>query len=102
MYIISVFCVVIVGVFQAHIIYVELAINRTSIASDARLTVCIGYTAVIYILHNFFSIHVFVHRYSILIRSNKMQRYAGIYLLQNHSAHVSGVHRTHHQECMKM
>ena len=27
-----------------------------------------------------------------------MQEYAGIYLLQNHSLHVSGVHRTHHQE----
>ena len=27
-----------------------------------------------------------------------MQKYAGIHLLQNHSLHVSGVHRTHHQE----
>ena len=26
-----------------------------------------------------------MHRNSILVRSNKMQRYAGIYLLQNHS-----------------
>ena len=26
-----------------------------------------------------------------------MQQYAGIYLLQNHTLHVSGVHRTHHQ-----
>ena len=34
-----------------------------------------------------------VHRNSILIRSNKMQQYAGIYLLQNHSLHVSGVRR---------
>jgi len=25
-----------------------------------------------------------------------MQQYAGIYLLQNHSLHVLGVHRTHH------
>jgi len=27
-----------------------------------------------------------------------MQQYASIYLLQNHFLHVSGVHRTHHQE----
>jgi len=27
-----------------------------------------------------------------------MQQHAGIYLLQNHSLHVSGVHRTRHQE----
>jgi len=26
-----------------------------------------------------------------------MQQYAVTYLLQNHSVHVSGVHRTHHQ-----
>ena len=26
-----------------------------------------------------------------------MQEYAGIYLLQNHSLHVSGVQRTHHR-----
>jgi len=31
-----------------------------------------------------------------------MQKYAGIYLLQNHSLHVSGVHRTHHQENIKL
>ena len=30
-----------------------------------------------------------------------MQQYAGIYLLQNYSLHVSGVHRTHHQENIK-
>ena len=30
-------------------------------------------------------IHGSVHRNSILIRSNKMQQYSGIYLLQNHS-----------------
>ena len=41
-----------------------------------------------------------IHRDSILIRSNKMQQYAGIYLLQNHS-HISVVHRTHHQEYIK-
>ena len=32
-----------------------------------------------------FYIHGSVHRNSMLIRSNKMQQYAGIYLLQNHS-----------------
>ena len=31
-----------------------------------------------------------------------MQQYAGIYLLQNYSLHVSGVHRTHHQEYIKL
>jgi hypothetical protein len=42
-----------------------------------------------------------MHRNSNLIRSNKMQQYAGIYLLQNHStcfvrpSHPSsGVHKT--------
>ena len=34
--------------------------------------------------HQFY-IHGSVHRDSILIRSNKMQQYAGIYLLQSHS-----------------
>ena len=38
----------------------------------------------------------------ILIRSNKMHQYAGIYLLQNHSVRVSGVYRTHHQEYIKV
>ena len=33
----------------------------------------------------FFYIHGSVHRNSILIRSNKMQQYAGVYLLQNYS-----------------
>ena len=32
-----------------------------------------------------FLIHGSVHRNSVLIRSNKMQQYAGIYLLQNYS-----------------
>ena len=48
-----------------------------------------------------FYIHGSVHHNSILIRSNKMQQYAGIYLLQNHStcfgcpSHPSsGVHQT--------
>ena len=48
-----------------------------------------------------FYIHGSVHRDSILIRSNKMQQYAGVYLLQNYStcfgciSHPSsGVHHT--------
>ena len=48
-----------------------------------------------------FYIHGSVHRNSMLIRSNKMQQYAGFYLLQNHStcfgrlSHPSsGVHKT--------
>ena len=31
-----------------------------------------------------------------------MQHYAGIYLLQNHSVRVSGVHLTNHQEYIKL
>jgi len=31
-----------------------------------------------------------------------MQQYAGIYFLQNHSLHVSDVHRTHRQENIKL
>jgi len=48
-----------------------------------------------------FYIHGSLHRDSILIRSNKIQQYAGIYLLQNHSTCFgcplhpsSGVHKT--------
>ena len=48
-----------------------------------------------------FYIHGSVHRNSILVRSNKMQQYAGIYLLQNYSTWFgclsplsSGVHKT--------
>ena len=48
-----------------------------------------------------FYIHGSVHRDSILIRSNEMQQYAGVYLLQNYStcfgclSHPSsGVHET--------
>ena len=50
---------------------------------------------------NFFYIHGSVHRDSLLIRSNKMQQYEGIYLLQIYStcfecpSHPSsGVHET--------
>ena len=49
-----------------------------------------------------FYIHGSVHRNSILIRSNKLQQYAGIYLLKNHSLHVSDFHRTRHQEYIKL
>ena len=48
-----------------------------------------------------FYIHGSVHRNSMLLRSYKMQQYAGVYLLQNH-LHVSGVHLTHHQEYIKL
>jgi len=48
-----------------------------------------------------FCIHGSVHRDSILIRSNEIQQYAGLYLLQNYStcfgclSHPSsGVHQT--------
>ena len=51
---------------------------------------------------NIFYIRGSVHCNSILTRPKKMQQYAGIYLLQNHSLHVSGVHRTHHQEYIKL
>ena len=49
----------------------------------------------------FLCIHGSVHRASILIRSNQMQQYAGVYLLQSYStcfaclSHPSsGVHKT--------
>jgi len=48
-----------------------------------------------------FYIHGSVHRCSILITSNEMQQYTGIYLLQI-TLHVSGVYRTHHQEHVKL
>ena len=48
-----------------------------------------------------FHIHGSLHRDSILIRSNKMQQYAGIYFCKI-TLHVSGVYRTHHQEYIKL
>jgi len=52
-------------------------------------------------LINSFYVRVSVHRNSILIRSNEMQQYAGVYLLQNHSKYFgcpphpsSGVRKT--------
>ena len=59
-------------------------------------------TAQIHVLGNVeFYIHGSVHRESILIRSNDMQQYAGVYLLQNYSTCFgclsrpsSGVHQT--------
>jgi len=51
--------------------------------------------------HGVFYIHGSVHRNSILIRYNKMQQSAGIYLLHNHSTYFgcpshrsSGIHKT--------
>ena len=51
------------------------------------------------VLWDFFYIHGSVHRNSVLIRSNKMQQYAGVYL-QQITLRVSG--RTHHQEYTKL
>ena len=48
-----------------------------------------------------FYIHGSVRRNSVLIRSNKMQLYAGIYLPQNYSI-CYGCNRTHHQEHIKL
>ena len=54
-----------------------------------------------YLTFGKFYIHVSVHRNSILTRSNKLQQYAGIYLLHNYStcfgcrSHPSsGAHKT--------
>ena len=54
-----------------------------------------------YSLFREFYIYGSVHRKSILVRSNKMQQYVGIYLLQNYSTYFgcrshpsSGVHKT--------
>ena len=54
-----------------------------------------------YITGTFFYIHDSVHRDSMSVRSNEMQQYAGVYLLQNYStcfgclSHpLSGVHET--------
>ena len=47
-----------------------------------------------------FYIHGSVHHNSISIRSNKMQQYASIYLLQNYSTYF-GHHHTQHQEYIK-
>ena len=49
--------------------------------------------------HEFY-IHSSVHRSSKLIRSNKMQQYSGIYC--KITLHVSGIHRAHHQEYIKL
>ena len=54
------------------------------------------------IYYSEFYIHGSVHNNSVLIRSNKIQQYASIYLLQNLSLHVSGIHCTHHQENIKL
>jgi len=46
-------------------------------------------------------IHGSVHRNSVLIRSNKMQQYAGIIYCKI-TLHVSSVHRTRHQKYIKL
>ena len=60
------------------------------------------YTAGHNSLGTFFYCFLITFTDDILIRSNNMQQYAGIYLLKNHSLHVSGVHRTSHQENIKL
>ena len=74
-------------------------INYLSFNCNYLIKICIRlwnciYSIAYYILGS-------VHRNSILIRSNQMQQYAGIYLLQNHSTCLgcpshpsSGVHKT--------
>ena len=61
-----------------------------------RLHICVVFevlcliVAIFFFFNNLsvdFYIHGSVHRNSILIRSNKMQQYAGIYLLQNYSTY---------------
>jgi len=42
----------------------------------------------------FFYIRGSVHRNSVLMSSNKMQQYAGIYLLQNHSKCLAPIIRS--------
>ena len=49
----------------------------------------------------YFNKFIFGIKLYILIRSNKTQQYAGIYWLQIYSTCL-GVHRTHHQEYMKL
>jgi hypothetical protein len=49
------------------------------------------------IINKLFYNHGSLHRDSVLIKSNKMQQYAGKFTL-----HVSGVHRTHYQEYKKL
>ena len=49
----------------------------------------------------FYYIHGSAHRDSILTRSNKMQQYVGIYYCI-FTLYVPGVHRTHHQEYLKL
>ena len=72
--------------------------RRGGVSQNEVRHICISMSSLANTFDSNFYIHGSVHRNSILIRYNKMQQYAGIYLLQNHSLHVSGVHRTHHQE----
>ena len=69
--------------------------------SDILLQILVSAVDLAVLTKVYFIFMVPVHRNSILRRSNKMQQYAGIYLLQNHStcfgcpSHpLSGVHKT--------
>jgi hypothetical protein len=74
--------------------------NGTSLLSSCQNWYCLILFLLI-VLNTQFYIHGSVHRDSIIIRSNKMKQYAGIYLLQNYStcfgclSHPSsGAHQT--------
>ena len=57
-----------------------------------------------YMISNYtiYTVSVIKFEYNlILVRSNEMQQYAGIYLLQNNCT-CSGVNRAHHQEYKKL
>ena len=78
------------------------AIRISNLDIWRRLMVKFNYVIrMLFYFEFFFYIHGSVHRNSVLIRSNKMQQYAGVYLLQNYStcfgcpSHPSsGVHQT--------
>ena len=67
---------------------VILSITEISLQCK-RGSICRECLVLYYIIVFESCIHGSVHRNSVLIRSNKMQQYAGIYLLQNHSFLVS-------------
>jgi len=48
-----------------------------------------------------FYIHGSVHRYSIVIKSNKMQ-HMQVFINSKITLHIWGAHHTHHQEYIKL
>jgi len=73
------------GIIQPRLQYMPTEPSQTQ-KSDlwARNKEQISQTSLLTTLSSFY-IHGSMHRNSILIRSNKKQQYAGIYLLQNYS-----------------